>query len=133
MDTITQQEYSVVYDRNLSIKYGGQRFVIVDAKTKEVLDNAQGYGYKSAKNAYAAWSYKTRTPAQRKAKAEAKRAVDKWLKEHPDIEEDLADLNFQAAKLGMRVTSTDVKDFLIKRGIDAEVLPFSIRDLMKQL
>lgn len=33
------------------------RFVIVDDETGEVLDNAQGYGYKSAQNAYRGWNY----------------------------------------------------------------------------
>lgn len=131
MDTITQREYSVIYDRNLSIKYGGQRFVIVDAQTKDVLDNAQGYGYKSAQNAHAAWSYKIKTPAQRKARAAAKRAVSKWQKKHPDIMEDIEDLHLQAFKLGEKVTSADVKDLLRGRGIDIDALPFSIRDLMR--
>lgn len=131
METIAQREYSVIYDHNLSIKYGGKRFVIVDAKTKEVLDSAQGYGYKSAQNAHAAWSYKTKTPAQRKARAAAKRAVIKWQNEHPDIMEDIEDLYLQAFKLGEKVTFANVKDLLRGRGVDVDALPFSIRDLMK--
>ena len=34
------------------------RYIIVDAVTDEVLDDAQGYGYKSIKKAYRAYVYK---------------------------------------------------------------------------
>ena len=37
-----------------------RRFQIVDAETGEVLDDAQGYGYKSPQKAHAAWGYKNR-------------------------------------------------------------------------
>ena len=35
------------------------KFVVVDVDTWEVLDNAQGYGYKTKQKAMAAWNYKT--------------------------------------------------------------------------
>ena len=34
------------------------RFVIVDIETGEILDDAQGYGYKTAQKAYAGYNYK---------------------------------------------------------------------------
>lgn len=34
------------------------RYCIVSTETGEILDDAQGYGYKTARNAYAAYGYK---------------------------------------------------------------------------
>lgn len=48
-----------IRDDSLSIR-GEARYVIVDAATGEVLDDAQGYGYKSAQRAYAGFGYLTK-------------------------------------------------------------------------
>lgn len=34
------------------------RFIIIDNHTGKVLDDAQGYGYKTPQKAYACWKYK---------------------------------------------------------------------------
>ena len=49
----------VIEDKNLSSNYD-KRYVVVDKDTGEVLDDAQGYGYRSVQKAYAAYGYKTR-------------------------------------------------------------------------
>ena len=36
------------------------RFCVIDRGTGEIIDDAQGYGYKTEQKAYAAWTYKTR-------------------------------------------------------------------------
>ena len=41
----------------LSTKYD-KRYVVVDKVTKKVIDDAQGYGYKSRTKAYYAYMYK---------------------------------------------------------------------------
>lgn len=63
------------------------RYVIVDDETGEVLDDAQGYGYKSARGAYAAWAYKNRDKSKDKAKAQRYAYIRKWLKEHKEFKE----------------------------------------------
>lgn len=47
----------VVESPRLSKQYD-KRYEIVNADTGEVLDDAQGYGYKDIRGAYAAWGYK---------------------------------------------------------------------------
>ena len=47
----------VVESKTLSGPYD-RRFVVVDEEIGNVLDDAQGYGYKSKQKAMAAWSYK---------------------------------------------------------------------------
>lgn len=37
---------------------GQQRFILTDSETGEIVDDAQGYGYKSAEAAYKCWTYK---------------------------------------------------------------------------
>ena len=56
---MTKRNVIAVEDKSLSTEYK-KRYVIVDKDTGEILDTAQGYGYKSAQNAYAAYSYKTK-------------------------------------------------------------------------
>lgn len=37
-----------------------RRYVIKDMESGTIVDDAQGYGYKSAQKAYAGWAYKSR-------------------------------------------------------------------------
>ena len=61
------------------------RYVVVSTDTGEVLDDAQGYGYRTAQKAHAAYAYKIRNKskdAQLKAK---QHHIRQWLKEHKDF------------------------------------------------
>ena len=42
-----------------------RRYVIKDMESGEIVDDAQGYGYKSAQKAYAGWAYKSRDKSKR--------------------------------------------------------------------
>jgi hypothetical protein len=59
------------------------RYCIVSTETGEVLDDAQGYGYKTAQKAYAGYGYKHRDKSKDAEKAQKRRYAQKWLKEHP--------------------------------------------------
>lgn len=55
------------------------RYFIVSTETGEVIDDAQGYGYKTAQKAYAGYAYKKRDrgkDAEKLAKKEAYSEVD---------------------------------------------------------
>lgn len=61
------------------------RYVVISPDTGEVLDDAQGYGYRTAQKAHAAYAYKIRDKnkdAQFKAK---QRHIKQWLTEHKDF------------------------------------------------
>lgn len=62
------QSYKIIESKTLSLPYES-RFVIADAKTGEVLDDAQGYGFKSVQAAELAAEYKLGTGSLRKDKA----------------------------------------------------------------
>ena len=47
-------DYQAVYSRKLSQR-GEARYIIINVTTGEILDDAQGFGYKSKKKAYAGY------------------------------------------------------------------------------
>lgn len=61
---------------------GNGRYVLIDLETGEVVDDAQGYGYKSATKAYAAWAYKQKPPAEKKRMKDEKRRAQEWWRRH---------------------------------------------------
>lgn len=63
-------------------KNSNMRYCIVSTKTGEILDDAQGYGYKTPQKAYAAFTYKKRDKSKDKEKLEKKKLIKKWMKEH---------------------------------------------------
>jgi len=56
------------------------RYRVVDAITGKVLDDAQGYGYKSAQKAHAAWNFK-----RNGGYSQSVITAGKWLENHPAI------------------------------------------------
>ena len=76
-----ERNIKVIKSEKLSKKYES-RFVIIDVNTEEVLDDAQGYGYKTAQKSHAAWNYKNRDKSKDAEKLAQKRHIQKWMKEH---------------------------------------------------
>lgn len=74
------------------------RFCIISTETGEILDDAQGYGYKTAQKAYAAYSYKTRDKSKDKEKAERKKHIKQWMKEHKSFVKLMDIYAFEIAK-----------------------------------
>lgn len=101
------------------------RYVIVDADTGEVLDDAQGYGYKSAQKAHAAWSYKQKPKKQRAAEANQKKRIKKWLEKHSDIEDSIAQMYLYAYKDNIEVQKSDIGELLKDEGV-LDALPVSL-------
>lgn len=93
----TKRDVTVIKDNNLSSLYES-RFVIVDKTTGEVLDNAQGYGYKTPQKAYAAWNYKNRDKKKNKEAAKKRKAIILWLNEHKEFTEAMETYCFEITK-----------------------------------
>ena len=62
-----------------------KRFVVVDKNTGEVLDDAQGYGYRTSQKAYAAFGYKNRDKSKDNEKRAKRKEIEQWMKEHKDF------------------------------------------------
>ena len=102
------------------------RFRIVSTETGEVLDDAQGYGYKTAQKAYAGYAYKAKSKSK-KSIAKSDR-VEKWLKKNSAFTQDLEDLTFQAAKEGRSVNAELVEWLLKEHGLSPW---FSVAELLR--
>ena len=74
------------------------RYCIVSTETGEVLDDAQGYGYRTAQKAYSAYAYKTRDKSKDKEKAEKKKRIKQWMKEHKSFVRTMDHFAFEIAK-----------------------------------
>ncbi len=61
---MSESAVRVVGSSSLSEGYD-RRYVVVDAATGEVIDDAQGYGYKTAPNAHRAHAYKSMSPQKK--------------------------------------------------------------------
>lgn len=112
--------------------YTETRYIIIDAETGETLDDAQGYGYKTAANAHRAWAYKKKPKKQRKAQDKRKKAIKKWLDENPEAEGEIETMFLYAYKEEVAVRKDDLKNLLEEKGL-MEELPFSVDALWKYL
>ena len=89
-----------------------KRYVIIDKDTGEVLDDAQGYGYKSVQKAYAAYAYKTRDKSKDAEKRAKKRHIQQWLKEHKSFEDLMEAIALDCVKCGEPFNAALVKKML---------------------
>lgn len=78
-----------------------KRYRIVSTETGEILDDAQGYGYKTAKKAYAAYSYKHRDRSKDKERAAKEKKIKKWMKENKSFINLMDGIAFDIAKGSM--------------------------------
>lgn len=117
----------VVESPRLSKQYD-KRYEIVNADTGEVLDDAQSYGYKDIRSAYAAQGYKHRE----KKRYAAARA---WLKQHEDIQGIFDKCAFEIASWGHadKVNTQLVKDILKDHRLDIKDESFKPFDLYNVL
>ena len=114
-------------------QYYEPRYVIIDEDTGEILDDAQGYGYKSKQKAHAAWAYLHRDKSQNSTKREKRKQIRKWLKEHKSFGRALDDIAFQIWKGSFGPDDTFntqiVKQLLEEQGLELE--EFTAYELLK--
>lgn len=118
----------VIKSENLSNSYE-DRFVIVDAETEEVLDSAQGYGYKTIQKAYAAWAWKHRDVEQETKK---NKQISAWMKQHKPFVELMDTFAFEIAKGSWgpedKFDAKFVAEMLKENNLEID---FSIKDLLR--
>jgi len=105
-----------------------KRYCIVDAETGEILDDAQGYGYKSIRKAHAAWAYKTKGPKERAAFDANYKKIWDWLKEHQELLDLLEDEALYCLKGQSPFGVENVRAIL--KNLDMEA-PFSAKDILR--
>ena len=96
-EKLEKRNIVVVKSEDLS-SYSDDRYIVVDPRTGEILDDAQGYGYKSKRNAFACWAWKTRDKSKDEEKAQRRSHIQKWIEAHSDFTDDLEQCWFEIAK-----------------------------------
>lgn len=81
-----------------AVPHNDTRYCIVSTETGEILDDAQGYGYKSVQKAYAAYTYKTRDKNKDAEKQAKVKHIRKWLKAHKEFANLMSEYAFEIAK-----------------------------------
>lgn len=88
--------YEVIYSNKLSQEMGDKRYIVIDTQTGEILDNANGYGYKSEQNATRAFEYKlehqekeTVVPSEEDKNLNEMAAARAFLAQHVEIQQAL--------------------------------------------
>ena len=121
----------VMEDSKLSKGYE-KRFVVVDKNTGEILDDAQGYGYKTIRSAYSAYAYKTRDKSKDKEKLAKKKHIQKWMKEHRDFVKMMDTIAFEIAKGSWgsddKFNAKLVKEMLSENELEID---FTVSELLK--
>lgn len=105
------------------------RYRIVSVDTGEVLDDAQGYGYKTAQKAYAGYSYKNRDKS--KAKQEKVNKIKKWMKENKSFIKYLEVIAFEIMKdscCNETINATIVNELLKENKLSPD---FTANELLK--
>ena len=121
----------VMEDSKLSKEYE-KRFVVVDKNTGEILDDAQGYGYKTIRNAYSAYAYKTRDKSKDKEKLAKKKHIQQWMKEHKGFVKMMDTVAFEIAKGSWgpddKFNAKLVKEMISENGLEID---FTAGELLK--
>ena len=111
------------------------RFIIVDSETGKVLDDAQGYGYKTIEGAFKAYKFKRLTKDERKERENKIALVKKWMKHNKKIMNLFEEICFEIWKGSWgpddRFDEKLVKKILIENGYDIDKLGFTIKELLK--
>lgn len=108
------------------------RYCIVSTDTGEVLDDAQGYGYKTAQKAYVAFAYNNRDRSKDKERLAKKKYIEQWMKQNSSFVKLMDSYAFEIAKGTMapddKFDAKFVKGLLKEEGLKPD---FTAGELLK--
>ena len=112
-----------------------QRYVIVNKETGEIIDDAQGYGYRTIQGEYKAFKYKNLSSSEKSERNKKINAVKKWCKANKGLVNLLLELDFEIYKGSLgedeKFNVLFVTKVLEQNGIRVEDLNFSVKELIK--
>lgn len=99
---LQKNDITVVQSEELSDAHNN-RYVIVDKQTGDVLDDANGWGYKTKQKAYSSWSYKTKATKNGEDINVSdykynNRKIKEWMKDHKEFVATMDQYDFEIAK-----------------------------------
>ena len=122
------EEYKIYKSTELSKPYD-DRYIVVSTETGEIVDDAQGYGYKSPQKAWAAFQWKLRNGNP--TAAENKIAITRWLDKHPEFVDTLTEVALDIGKgrgPDDRITPRIVQSLLNEMNLSVD---FAAKDILK--
>lgn len=136
---IKNKYYKAVLSNKLS-KENDPRYVIVD-KNNKVLDDSKGNGYTTKQKAYRGYSFKQKNNEEIKKKAiknsqdkqAIKNEIKRFLKENPEVERDITNLEFQYKSMGYDLDEQDLKEILEGNLLSFNKLFFNPKQLLDYL
>ena len=88
------------------------------------MDNAQGYGYKTKKRAYAAYTYKNRDKSKDEERQAQENIIRQWLKEHRPFVEDMDRVRLEikrgSYKPGKKFNTSLVREMLRENHLEID-------------
>lgn len=90
------------------------RYMIIDSETGEILDDAQGYGYRTKQKAHAAWAYKHPSKKAKKNRNKNIARNKQFLKKHHKLDDLWAEMCLDAAKNGEEIGYPDFKALILE-------------------
>ena len=126
------KDIKVIKSEELSSAFDN-RFIIININTGEILDDAQGYGYKTIEKAFAAFYYKKNNKkSDAKKKKTLKKTIERWLDKNEDFKDDIEYWIIQIIAKGCTdvvLNEETVGDLLKAHNI--ELKSFSIKQLLE--
>ena len=86
-----------IYSEKLSNGYD-KRYVLVNIETGEIIDDAQGYGYRTPQKAFACYAYKNRDKSKDSEKRAKEEKIKKWMKNNKSFIKAMDTVAFEIAK-----------------------------------
>lgn len=134
-----EKEFKAILSPKLS-KQDDIRYVIVDNDNK-LLDDSNGNGYTTKHKAYRGYSYKQRNKESIRKKAiensnkeqAIKNEIKRFLKENPEVEKDIFNLEFQYKSMGYGLDEQDLKEILEGNLLSFNKLFFDSKQLLDYL
>lgn len=85
-------------ENNYKVVKSGERYIVV-SYDGEVLDDAQGYGFKTPQAAYKCMAYKSKSMKELTDNKLRKHIAKKWFDKHKELKEDIVDYFYQYCRM----------------------------------
>lgn len=132
----TKQPIEVIRSDSLSEEFD-DRFVIVDTETGEILDDAQGYGYRTKQKAYAAYRYQNRNRSKDKRRKQEEKAIRQWWQDHRELSDLLEQFAFEIVKGSWgpddKFDANLLKEVMDEQGIESDFTPGKLLRVWKKM
>jgi hypothetical protein len=110
---------------------GNIRYIVIDADTGEILDDANGEGYETSEIALTSYDPATRFAHLSEEEKQMRAKVHKWCMEHDELMQNMFDIEFDFFCKKEKMTEDDYEKYLQKYNLSVKDLPFSLEELKR--